>query len=170
MSMHVDEARLKNGWLCLKTQPSEALKWLCKFKPDRDYEIRQVRQKRSLDANAYLWVLLDKLSAELGAPKEELYRMQIRQIGGVSDIVAVPDRAVEKFCKEWEGKGIGWMTETFPIKTEGCTGVRVFYGSSAYDTKQMSRLIDSVVTDCQTCGIETKNPEEIESLLNEWSK
>ena len=158
---------MQSGWLCLKTQPSEALRWLCKFKAG-EYEIRKVRKKRSLDANAYLWVLLDRLSAELGATKEELYRMQIRQIGGVSDIVTVPNQAVAKVCKEWEARVIGWQTETFPTKSDADTNVRVFYGSSTYDTKQMSRLIDSVVEDCKSIGIETKNPAEIESMLREW--
>lgn len=157
------------GWLCLKTQPADALRWLCKFKAG-DYEINRMKKRRSLDANAYLWVFLDKLSAELGTPKEELYQMQIRQIGGVSDIVAVQNKAVEKFRKEWEAKGIGWQTETMQIKTEGCTGVRVYYGSSAYDTKQMARLIDSVVQDCKLCGIETKPQEEVDSMLADWGK
>ena len=86
--MHVEDAKLDRGWLCLKTQPSDALKWLCKFKQG-NYEIKKIRQKRSLDANAYLWVLLDKLSSELAAPKEELYRRYIREIGGVSQILCV---------------------------------------------------------------------------------
>lgn len=168
--MLIEEAKLDNGWLCLKTQPSDALKWLCKFKQGKNYEITQARKKRSLDANAYLWTLLDKLSAELGAPKEELYQMRIREIGGVSDIVCVQNKALDKFKREWESKGLGWQTEEFPSKLDGCTNVIVYYGSSAFDTKQMSRMIDSVVTDCQIIGIETRSPEEINSLLEEWNE
>lgn len=167
--MHVEEAKMDKGWLCIKTRPSEALKWLCKFKKG-NYEIKQIRQKRSLDANAYLWVLLDKLSAELAAPKEELYRRYVREIGGVSQILCVPDRAVDKFRKEWESKGIGWQTDTIPIKTKGCTGVIVYYGSSTFDTQQFSRLLDSVVTDCKCIGVEVRPQEEIDSLLAEWGK
>ena len=165
--MHVEEAKMVKGWLCLKTQPADALRWLCKFKAG-DYEINRIRKKRSLDANAYLWVLLDKLSAELGTPKEELYRRYIKDIGGVSDILCIPNKAVDKFRREWESKGIGWQTDTIPIRTEGCTGVIVYYGSSAFDTKQMSRLIDSIVQDCKSIGIETKPQEEIDSLLEAW--
>lgn len=168
--MLIEEAKLDNGWLCLKTQPSDALKWLCKFKQGKNYEITQARKKRSLDANAYLWTLLDKLSAELGAPKEELYKMRIREIGGVSDIVCIQNKALDKFKMEWESKGLGWQTEEFPSKLDGCTNVIVYYGSSAFDTKQMSRMIDSVVTDCQSIGIETRSPEEINSLLEEWNE
>ena len=153
----------------LKVSPVDSLKWLAKFKAG-EYEIRPVRKKRSTDANAYLWTLLDKLSAELETPKEELYQMQIKQIGGVSTIVCVKNKALDKFRKEWESRGIGWQTETIPVRSKDCTGVICYYGSSTFDTKQMSRLIDSVVRDCQSIGIETKSPEEVQSLLEQWEE
>ncbi len=168
--MQITDAKLENGWLCLKTQPSDALKWLVKFKAGKQYDIKETRPKRSMDANAYLWTLLDKLSAELGVPKEELYQRQIKQIGGVSTVLCVQNKAVERFRKEWESRGIGWQTETIPIRTEGCTGVIAYFGSSSYDTKQMSRLIDSIVTDCQSIGIETRPQEDIDSMLKEWGE
>jgi hypothetical protein len=167
--MLIDEAKLDMGWLCLKVQPADALRWLVKFKQGKDYEIKQVRQKRSLDANAFCFVLLDKLSEALQTPKEELYRRYIREIGGVSDIVCVPTKAVDRLVATWESNGLGWQAEPFPSKLDGCTNVILYYGSSTYDTKQMSRLIDSIVQDCHSIGIETRSPEEIESLLKGWS-
>lgn len=167
--MLINEAKLDNGWLCLKTQPSDAMKWLYKFKPGF-YDITKSRMKRSLDANAYCWVLLDKLSAELGVPKEELYQDQIRKIGGVCDIICIQNKALEKFRKQWEGQGIGWQTEELESKLTGCTNLICYYGSSAFDTKQMSRLLDSIITDCKELGIETRNPQEIASLLEEWDE
>ena len=152
----------------LKVQPADALKWLYKFKPDKDYEIKRVYKRRSLDANAFCWVLLDKLSEVIGVPKAELYQHHIREIGGVSTTVCVPDKAVKRLVTIWEEKGLGWQTETFPSKLDGCTNVTLYYGSSAFDTKQMSRLIDSIVTECKEVGIETKTDEEISSLLNSW--
>lgn len=159
---------MDNGWLCLKTQPADALKWLVKFKAGKNYEIKQARQKRSLDANALCWVMLDKLSEALQAPKEELYRRYIKDMGGVSDILCVPNKAVDKFRKEWESKGIGWQTDTIPIRTEGCTGVIVYYGSSSFDTHQMSRLINLICEDSRSIGLEVKPQEEIDSLLEAW--
>lgn len=167
--MLVSEAKMDNGWLCLKTQPSEALKWLVKFKAGKNYEITLTRQKRSIDANALCWVMLDKLSEALQAPKEELYRRYIKDMGGVSDILCVPNKAVDKFRKEWESKGIGWQTETIPIRTEGCMGVIVYYGSSSFDTHQMSRLINLICEDSRSIGLEVRPQEEIESLLEAWN-
>lgn len=165
--MQIEEAKLEMGWLCLKTQPADALKFVMKFKAG-NYDIKQIRKKRSLDANAYCFVLLDRLSAALQTPKEELYRRYIKEVGDVSDIVCVKDSAVKRLVEQWENKGLGWQTETFPSKLDGCTNVILYYGSSIYDTKQMSRLIDLIVQDCQSIGIETRNPEEIKSLLEAW--
>lgn len=167
--MLVEKVKYEMGWLCLKTQPAEALKWCFRFK-EGNYELKRVRRKRSLDANAYCWVLLDKLSAVLGVPKEELYRGYIKEIGGVSDILCVPNKAVEKFRAEWENKGLGWQTETIPVRTPKCTGVICYYGSSTYDSKQMNRLIDLISQDCTSIGIEVKPQEEIDSLLAEWGE
>lgn len=153
----------------LRTQPADALKWLIRYTPEKDYEIKRIYKKRSLDANAYFWVLLDGLAAALGVPKNELYRQRIKEIGGVSDVVCVPDKAVKRLVSIWEDKGLGWSAETFPSKIEGCTNVTLYYGSSVFDTKQMGRLIDSIVQDCQAIGIETKSEAEIKSLLEEWN-
>jgi hypothetical protein len=60
------------------------------------------------------------------------------------------------------------MTETFKSKLDGCTNVTLYYGSSTYDTNQMSRLINNIVEECRLQGIETRSQEELESLLNAW--
>lgn len=132
---------------------------------DVDITLKKYRQKRSLDANGYCWVLIDKIAAELGIQKEDVYRNAIRHIGGVSDIICVQNKAVDKLRQGWQKNGIGWQTETLPSKVENCTNVILYYGSSTYDTKQMSALIDSLVQDCKALGIETRPAEEIKSLL-----
>src|SRR5690554_6565239 len=124
-------------------------------------EIKKWRKKRSLDANAYAWVLIDKIAQATRVPKTEVYRQAIREIGGVSDIVAVPDNAVDKFREGWSKQGIGWQTETLDSKP-GYKRIVVYYGSSTYDTKQMSALIDSLVQEAQALGIETLPPHEID--------
>lgn len=132
---------------------------------DVEITVKKYRQKRSLDANGYCWVLIDKIAAEIGISKEEVYRNAIRHIGGVSDIICVQNKAVEKLRHGWQKNGLGWQTETLPSKVENCTNVVLYYGSSTYDTKQMSALIDSLVQDCKALGIETRPAEEIKSLL-----
>ena len=131
-------------------------------------EIKKYRQKRSLDANAYFFVLADKLAEKLNTTKEEVYRNAIKQIGGVSETVCVKDQAVERLCEGWRKNGIGWQTDTFPSKIPGCTNVILYYGSSTYDTKQMSLLLQNIIEDCKAQGIPTETPNEIARLLSLW--
>ena len=79
------------------------------------------------------------------------------------------ERAVDNFRQSWEQNGIGWQTDVMPSKIEGCVNVKVYYGSSTYDTAQMSRLIDLVVQECKDAGIETLPPDKLAALLDGWS-
>lgn len=133
-------------------------------------EVKPYRERRSLDANAYFFVLVDKLAEKLNTTKEEIYRNAIKEIGGVSETICVRDKAVKRLCESWSRNGLGWQTDTFPSKIEGCTNVILYYGSSTYDTAQMSRLIDNIVQDCQAVGIETRTPDEIANLLSMWGE
>lgn len=133
-------------------------------------EVKPFKAKRSLDANAYCWVLLDKLAKVSMLPKEEIYRTLIRNIGGNSEVVCVRSEAVEKLCDGWKQNGIGWQTDTFPSKLKGCTNVILYYGSSTYTTEQMSRLIESVVAECEAQGIPTETPTELANMLSLWKE
>lgn len=131
-------------------------------------KIDKFREKRSLDANAYCFVLIGKLAAKLNIPKAEIYRKAIKEIGGNYEVVCVKNEAVEKLCKGWEHNGLGWQTDTMTSKIEGCTNVILYYGSSTYDSKQMSMLISHIVEDCKAVGIETIPDYEINSLIQGW--
>ena len=133
-------------------------------------EVKPYRERRSLDANAYFWVLCSKLADKVRLTKEQVYRECIRDIGGNSEIVCVRDAAVQKLRDGWQRNGLGWITETFPSKLEGCTNVELYYGSSTYDTKQMSDLISIVVDACKENGIETMTPSELALLVERWGE
>jgi hypothetical protein len=131
-------------------------------------EVKEFKRRRSLDANAYCWVLIDKLAEKMHMKKVDIYRSAIKEIGGNSDTVCVVDKAVDKLCEGWEHNGLGWLTERTKSKLDGCTNVTLYYGSSSYNTKQMSRLIDNIVEDCRAIGIETMTPQELERIKTEW--
>jgi hypothetical protein len=133
-------------------------------------EVKPYRERRSLDANAYCWVLIDRLAEKLHKAKTEIYREYIKDIGGVSEPVCVKNAAVERLCEGWNRNGIGWITETFPSKIEGCTNVILYYGSSTYDTAQMSRLIELIIIDCKEQGIPTETPNQIAEMMSRWGE
>ena len=132
--------------------------------------IDKVRRKRSLDANAYFWVLADKLATAQGLPgTTEIYHKYIKEIGGNREIVCVIEEAADKLRRGWEHNGLGWLTERFPSKIDGCVNVILYYGSSTYDTAQMSRLIELIIQDCKALDIETATPAELALLLERWN-
>jgi hypothetical protein len=131
-------------------------------------DIKRHRNKRSLDANAYFWVLVDKLSEVTGYKKTEIYRNAIKDIGGVSDVVCIQDKAVSHLCEAWCKGSLGRQVDITSSKVEGCQNVILYYGSSEYDTKQMSMLIDSIVQDCKAVGVETMTPDELAKLKAAW--
>lgn len=131
-------------------------------------KVGKFRQKRSLDANAYAWVLIGKIAEKTSLPKDEIYQNLIRNLGGNYEVVCTQDKALESLCRMWERNGLGWTTESMPSKIEGCTNVLLYYGSSCFDSAQMSRFINLIQEDCRSLGIETKSPEELASLLKGW--
>lgn len=131
-------------------------------------EIKQHRNRRSLDANSYCWVLCQKIAESIGQTPENVYREFIRRVGQF-EFLPIKNEAVDRFIEVWSSKGIGWFAEkAWDSKIEGYTTVKAYYGSSVYDTKEMSILIDEIVTQCKEMDIETMTPAEIESLKSQW--
>lgn len=127
------------------------------------------KQKRSLDANAYYWVLCGKLAEVMNLPPEEIYRQHIRDIGNFRTI-CMKKEAVQDFSKLWCSDHEGRLIETRRSKIPSCTTVLAYYGSSDFNTQQMSRLIDNCIQDCRSVGIETMHPTKLNGLLGRWSK
>ena len=173
MKLTLSDARIVNDngvWLCLKVnEPAPARAFVMERKKRLyDCEIKEHREKRSLDANAFCWTLIDKLAQATRIPKTEIYRKAIKEIGGVSDVVCVQRKAAERLEKGWESNGIGWFSERSESRLDGCVNVTLYYGSSVYDTAQMSRLIDYIVEDCKSLGIETLSEEKLGAMKEEW--
>lgn len=164
----------EDAFLCLCIPYRDAKKFVGEMKRVKySLEIKQYRKKRSLDANAYAWQLLGKLAPAMSTHEviftpEHLYREAIRDIGGNYEIMPVRNDALERWVQIWQSHGLGWVCEVMgPSKIKGYTNTRCFYGSSVYDTAQMSRLIARIVEDCKACGVETMTPEELARLVEE---
>ena len=141
-----------------------------KESPDKwEVEFKKVSSKRSLDANAYAWVLIDKLAKRLYSDKVSVYREIIRDVPGVSRIVCVQEKDAEAISKEWQSRGIGWQTEEMPSKIEGCVNLILYKGSSEFNSSEMNTFIDLIIQECKEQKIETLTPLEIERLKHENS-
>ena len=148
--------------------PEELSRYLWQLDKDKQYEIKEHKRKRSLDANSYCWVLCKKIADVLRITKEEVYRKAINEVGKF-EILPIKDEAVRTFINAWSSKGIGWICEVLnKSKLDGYTNVIAYYGSSIYDTKEMSILIDNIVQEAKQLDIETMTPDEIENLKSLW--
>lgn len=132
-------------------------------------EIRKASKHRSLSANNYAWVLIDKISEKTGIPVSEVYRQAIREIGGVSDYYGMKEAAYEAFCEIWTAGHMGRQVEIVPGSTKpGWINVRAWKGSSDFDTAQMARLIDLLVQEAEAQGIGTVPQKEVERMVSQW--
>ena len=139
-----------------------------KLKDCKKLRIRaaQYRKKRSLDANAYLWVLFQKMAEALRTDKWSLYLQMLKRYGKFTYIVVKPT-AVEAVKKQWrECEEIG------EIDVNGDRAVQMlcYYGSSAYDAKEFSILLDGVISEAKDLGIETLPSEELERMMEQYGK
>lgn len=168
------EMKLEGGWLMVKPEREDRGKAMHLVRNRKkmlyDLEVKEHRKKRSLDANAYAWVLIGKLSEALRIAPLEVYRQAIQNIGGNYEVIPIKEEAVEQFRRVWEARGLGWpCVDMGASKLPGYRNLRAYYGSSTYDTRQMSQLIDNLVQDCKALDIETMTPDKLALLMEGWN-
>lgn len=124
-------------------------------------ETKKYNEKRSLNANAYFWVLCDKIAQVLRTTKEAVYLVQLSHYGVFLD-VQIPLTDLPVLKRQFR------YVEEFTEPFSDVTVARCYLGSSTYDKAQMGRLIDGTVEDAKELGIDTWTPEEIARALASW--
>ena len=141
-------------------------------------QIKKYRKKRSLDANAYYWVLLSRLAEGAGTSKPQAHNLMLRRYGqndmasgGLSYLVIPNTPQAEKRIDEEEMFHARPTTEIKAGKDgETYRTYILLAGSSTYDTKEMSELINGLVSECKEQGIETLPPEELARMMAEYEE
>jgi hypothetical protein len=124
------------------------------------------KQKRSLDSNAYAWVLMQKIAEAVNSDKWSIYLECLKKYSRAFSHVIVKPEAVEKMKELYRT-----CVDLGEISVNGITGhqLQVYYGSSTFNTKEMSVFIDGIVSECKELGIETLTSEELERMKAAWS-
>lgn len=140
--------------------------------------VKQWKEKRSLDANAYYWVLLSKLAEAMKISKPRAHNLMLRRYGqnmtidGAGAYIRIPDtEKAEEIALEASEYHIRPTSEV----VTGNNGVNyrtyvMLMGSSQYDTAEMSHLIDGLVSECREVGIETATPDELRHMLEMYEQ
>lgn len=143
-------------------KPLDLINYLYNQDKDKLYEIKEHKQKRSLNANAYMWVLINEIANKVRLSKEEVYLNMLKSYGQSTIVSLLSSIDYNGFFKYYEVVG------TSVLNNKEFTHIKILKGSSEYNTLEMSILIDGVVQECTNLGIPTISDEEIEKLKGSW--
>lgn len=127
-----------------------------------DVKIDKHREKRSLNANAYLWKLVTEIGNVLNKSKEEVYLQMLIDYGQSEMVSILSEIDVKGYFKYYKLAG------TSVLNGKEFNHYKIYKGSSECDTKEMSILLNGVVQEAKNLGIKTKDDIELERLVEEW--
>jgi hypothetical protein len=140
----------------------EVIKWLLNQDREKLFEIKPYRQKRSLNANAYAWVLINEMANRLRTSKDEVYQEMLKRYGQSKVISVLSEIDISRFVKYYEEIGKGH------VEGKEFTHYRCFIGSSEYDSREMAILIDGIVDEAKELGIDTLPTTAVERMKALW--
>lgn len=131
-----------------------------------DCTIEEHRQKRSLNANSYFHLLVDKLAKHFKLSAEVMKKQMVLDYGAI----AYDSRGKKVGIKIPKAVNIEdfypyakWFGE------EGDLNYYIFYKRThTLDSKEMATLIDGVVAECKDVGIETLDEIELKKIVDKW--
>lgn len=133
-------------------------------------------KKRSLNANAFCWVLCQAIAERLSrdgqyVSKEEIYRGCIQDSQQMQHLL-IQSKAAPAFRRSWERNGIGFQVVEIGQSKDhaGYEWIGLYAGSSTYSVAEMSRLLDCLVDEARQVGAETEPPDYVQALLDDWGK
>lgn len=136
---------------------------------DLTVTLKEFRNRRSLNANAYMWVLLSAIAnhKDIHSTDEEIYKEFIQrmclpvEVDGNPIVITVKSFVdIDKISGYWH-----FIKESPDGRFKSYFQLR---GSSDYNTEEFSRLLDLIIEEAKELGIETLTPSEIERLKTTW--
>ena len=142
--------------------------------PVINIKLSEHKKGRSLNANAYYWCLVGKLSKALNISTSYCHNVMLRRYGVLETVDETPVYLLFPDTDEAQKKAD--EAETYHVKPT--SNVRtgkdgkmyrtymLLKGSHQYDTAEMAALITGLRDECTNCGIPVETPDEIASLLS----
>lgn len=126
-------------------------------------KISKYREKRSLDANAYCWVLIGKIADCVGASKDEIYLKMLKRYGQTF-VCKIQNKDIDRFKRSEKY----WEEHESLDAEEKAQYFRVWVGSSQYNTEEMSIFIDGIVSEAEEMDIDVRTPDQIAEMMSLW--
>lgn len=141
----------------LKGTVKELIPKMLNLPEDKEYELKEYKEKRTLNQNSYYWKLLNELSNKLKIPSTELHFELIKK--------SCP---FEEYLVPYEAslRGIEYYIEKGKIERNGklFKTIRVYVGSSRLETVEFGILLDNLIEECKLQNIETMTESELAKM------
>ena len=133
---------------------------------DRVFDVVPHREKRSLNANGLLWACISEIAAKIGHDKWSVYLNLLKSYGQYTYVLCKP-HAVEKVKEVWRE-----TEEVGEVDVDGQKAIQLlcYYGSSTYNTKEFSRLLDGTIQEMRNIGLQPPPSEQMKQALLAWSE
>lgn len=138
--------------------PKQVIAWLLKQDMTKQYEAKEHKSKRSNSQNAYMWELIGKIADIQRLKKDDVYLQMLKDYGQSQIISMLSIINPKGYLKYYEKIGEG------KVNDKEFTHYRVYKGSSEYDSREMSILIDGVIQEAKQLNIETLTPQQIAGM------
>ena len=150
------------------SMPPNHIEEITKLKDEPlDVELKKHRERRSTNANNYSWLLISKIAEKMFPPmnKNEVYLEMLKRYGQGTTISVLTERLpdVQRELDYWEQIGTG------KVNGKEFTHLRMWVGSSKYDSKEMNVFISGIVEEAKELNIETMTPDELKKMTEEWN-
>ena len=138
------------------------------FKLDKDtvYDLKidKHRNKRSLNANAYSWVLQNEISNVMRLSKEEVHFEMLKRYGQRDYVSLLANIDPSLYFDYYEEQG------TFKNKNNTFKSYIIYKPTRKYNSREMAIFIDGLVQECRNLGIETLEDLEIKEMIEEMER
>lgn len=138
--------------------------------------IEYFKEKRSLTANGYMFALIEKIAKKIGANKNDLYVNMIVDYGVKCENMFMTYEAFQTFDKMYSStattvkhnSSLCRVIKQYSKGDKEWVEFETYIGSSGYDKKQFSMLLDGVVSEAKLQGIETLEDIKIKELIEHY--
>lgn len=135
-----------------------------KDKEKLSIDIKQHREKRSLNANNYAWKLITEIANVLRASKDDLYLLMLKRYGQSEIISVLSHIPIDNYVKYFEEAGESTLNGKL------FKHYRVYKGSSEFDSREMAIFIDGIISEAKELGIQTETPNQIAEMKARWGE
>lgn len=176
--IRIENAKINifNNMLLIEIPKNTSLELISKAQSEEKplrVEISTPKKKRSLSANAYCWVLCQEIAEVVSGKgyvltREDVYKKNIKELFAPT-IVPIRNNEVADWLEFWPKRGLGWLIEDIgESKLQGYTRLALWKGSSQFDTKMMSRLIEGLIQEAEQYGLVVMDEADRQLLLDSW--